>query len=244
MLRILLAAAALLAPLSVAAQTVVTVNGHVFEVPPGTTTTFGMGPDGPYVMKQVAAASTRPAAYAGPRSGDVRYQPAVPYDQYAPSPQAAPREPRMPEPRLDYADLGAFDEAAPGEARVLRVKRDRASGHFLVNVRINGVMIRAIFDTGAAGTILSPEDAAATGVDRDVTHVRPGIGIGGYTTLRSTRVRSLEIGGQRLGSFPADIGQSGLPTLLGQPEIAKLGRIVIEDGVMEIRPRGVQTASR
>ncbi len=225
MLKILLAAAALLAPAAASAQATVTVNGRVFEVPAGTTTTFAMGPDGPYVIHQVAAVSTPT------RLPDMQ-------------PMAVPTQPPAPAPRLDYADFDVPDQTAVGETRVLRIRRDRTSGHFIANVRVNGVMIRAIVDTGASGTILSPEDAAATGVDRDVTHVRPGVGIGGYTTLRSTRVRSLEIGGQRLGGFPADIGQSGLPTLLGQPEIAKLGRIVIEDGVMEIQPRGVQMASR
>ena len=223
MLKILLAAAALFAPCATAAQTVVTVNGRAFEVPAGTTTTFGIGPDGPYVINQVAVAAAPPPAYVAARPAAASYQPA---------------------PRLEYAELDPVEQPAFGEARTMRIKRDRTSGHFIANVRVNGVVIRCIIDTGAGSTILSPEDAAATGVDRDVTHVRPGIGIGGYTTLRSTRVRSLEIGGQRLGSFAADIGQSGLPTLLGQPEIAKLGRIVIEDGVMEIQPRGIQTASR
>lgn len=106
-------------------------------------------------------------------------------------------------------------------------------------------MVRAIIDTGASGTVLSPEDAAATGADRDVTSSHPGMGIGGPTVLYATRVRSLEIGGQRMAAFNADIGQRGIPqTLLGQPEIAKLGRVVIENGVMTICPRSTAVAMR
>jgi hypothetical protein len=63
--------------------------------------------------------------------------------------------------------------------------------------------------------------------------------------LSVTHVRSMEVGGQQLGGFSAAIGQEGIPfTLLGQTEITRLGRIVIEDGVMTITPRNAQMASR
>ena len=48
----------------------------------------------------------------------------------------------------------------------------------------------------------------------------------------------MDVGGQQLGGFNAVIGQAGIPyTLLGQSEISRLGRIVIEDGVMTISAR-------
>lgn len=226
--KTLLALLALTLPAAAFSQaTIVTVNGRTFEVPAGTQATIVADPNGPYLLAttQVAAAivstqrdePVRPVAYA-----------------------------QTTQPRLDYQ---GFEEETTGpvlgSGQVLRIKRDRFTGHFIAPVIMNGVRVKAIIDTGASGTILSPEDAAATGADRDVTHSRPGVGIGGYTTLHVTRVRNLEIGGQRLGAFNADIGQQGIPhTLLGQPEIAKLGRLVIEDGIMTIYPKGVEIAAR
>lgn len=228
-MRFLLGAAlALLSTAASAQTTIVTVNGRAFEMPAGTTATFVTDGQG---TRMVAAVATMPPTAPMP----------IPAEYVGTSHPG-------PAPRLDYADLAPESETIGGEARILRIRRDRESGHFIAPVVINGVRVRAILDTGASSTVLSPEDAVATGADRDVRYTRPGVGIGGYTTLYVTKVRDLEIGGQHLGSFSADIGQQGIPhTLLGQTEIAKLtrrGRIVIQNDVMTIYPGGVEVASR
>lgn len=67
------------------------------------------------------------------------------------------------------------------------------------------------------------------------------VGIGGMTTVAVARLRTMEVAGQQFGSMIARIGQRGIAyTLLGQTEIARLGRVVIEDGVMTIIPQGAQ----
>lgn len=143
------------------------------------------------------------------------------------------------------ADLSEFLPGAPREtiaraerndaAQTLRIPSDPVSGSFLANVVINGVRVTAIIDTGAQATILSARDARETGADRDVMRSETMAGIGGYTRLNVTHIRSMEIGGQELGGFSAIIGQAGIPyTLLGQTELSRLGRIVIEHGVMTI----------
>lgn len=225
MLKSIIACMLALSPVAAFAQaSIVTVNGRTFEVPAGEKATIVIGPEGPYVLAttQVAAAIIR-TQRDEPQQGDRQHE----------------------TPRLDYEGLDQGTPLASSNSKILRIKRDGYTGHFIAPVVMNGVRVKAIIDTGASGTILSPEDAAATGADKEVTHSRPGVGIGGYTTLHVTRVRNLEIGGQRLGSFSADIGQQGIPyTLLGQPEIAKLGRLIIENGVMTIYPRGTELASR
>lgn len=235
-------AAAMLSTTAAAQTTIVTVNGQSFEMGAGTTATFVTDVNGTR-MVTTGAASGSSSIHVDPRDGRTYgTQPA-----YTARPQQAYARPRRSPayaPHLEYAD---FDEpeTPPADSQPLRIRRDRFTGHFIAPVMINGVKVRVIVDTGATSTILSPEDAIATGADRDVTATRPGVGIGGYTTLSMTRVRSMEIGGQRLKAFDADIGQQGIRnTLLGQTEIAKLGRIVIEDNVMTIYPRGVQMASR
>ena len=178
-------------------------------------------------IEPVAASAFQPAAIAFAT-------PAGP----APPPAFAPA------PVLDtvayQAPVGGDD--APHE---VHIRRDPATGHFITAIRVNGVVIHAIVDTGAQSTILSARDAEATGVARDIVSTRPMIGIGGYTMLNVARIRSLEVAGQPLGGFTAAIGQPDLSyTLLGQTEIARLGRIVIEDGVMSISPRAQRLASR
>ncbi len=152
--------------------------------------------------------------------------------------QGTAQRPRLSQPYTDRDEgraQGAQDTA--DTARSLRIPRDPRSGQFVARVRINGVPVLAIIDTGADSTVLSARDARATGAIRDVTHSEPMAGIGGVTMLDVTRVRSLNVGGQELSGFPATIGAEGIPyTLLGQTEIARLGRIVIDHGVMTISP--------
>ncbi len=148
--------------------------------------------------------------------------------------------PPVPRIEIDPADLD--EPVVLGTPRVLRINRDAQDGHFVASMTINGVPIRAIIDTGAAYSILSPEDARETGADRLVEREEVAVGIGGYTRVGVARVASVEIGGQSLGRMAMRIGQPGIPyTLLGQPEIARLGRVTIEDGVMTITPREVAT---
>ncbi|WP_129586152.1 retropepsin-like aspartic protease family protein [Sphingomonas montana] len=147
-----------------------------------------------------------------------------------------------PAPRIEI-DPAYFDEpVALGTPHVMRISRDSWGGHFVASMVVNGVPVRAIIDSGAAYSILSAEDARATGADRAVQREEAAIGIGGYTRVGVARVASVEIGGQSLGRMTMRIGQPGMPyTLLGQSEIARLGRVTIEDGVMTITPRGVVT---
>lgn len=151
--------------------------------------------------------------------------------------------PRLPDPVIANLDDRSVTREASAEA--VRIPRDPSSGHFITQVVMNGIRTRVIIDTGASGTILSPDAARATGALRDVTHSRLAAGIGGVTALNATRVRSLVIGGREIGSFDALIGREGIPyTLLGQTELRRLGRIVIEDDVLTITPRESVVASR
>lgn len=250
------------------AQVRIIVDGQVQELPPGVARTISIGPDGRLVISDQplttqfipgavtvttvetiegdehghsvqTAYETRigPVAAAG---YTLQPQAAVAYaPQLQPAVAFAPAEAAVPAPHLEL-DLAAlaFPEPGASSPQILRIARDRQTGHFIAPIRVNGVAIRAIIDTGAQETILSAQDARATGANRDVVRSEEMAGIGGYTRLDVTRLRSMEVAGQDLGGFTAAIGQQGIPyTLLGQTEIARLGRIEIEDGVMTITPR-------
>ncbi len=160
-----------------------------------------------------------------------------------PEPEPAPFAPAPPRLEIDPASYEATGEAP--RPHTVRIRRDAETGHFIANVRVNGVEIRAIIDTGAASTILSARDAWATGAANAIVSSERMVGIGGYTLLNIAHVRSFEVAGQQYGGMSAAIGQEGLAyTLLGQTEIARLGRIVIEDGTMTITPQAARMASR
>ena len=119
----------------------------------------------------------------------------------------------------------------------IQVRRDPGTGHFIMPVLMNGVSIPVIIDTGASMTFLSPDAARLTGASGRTTHTRPMVGIGGAINLDMTRIDYFSVGGHEMGSFEAAISEKGLSyTLLGQSEIRKLGRIVIEGDVLTISP--------
>lgn len=244
----------MLAATPAAAQVRVFVDGRPVDVPAGvirTITTvdgrrsFRDEPFAAVAAPGAATITTTETTDEDERGRVVRVETVTRIEPVAMAALAMQAPPLPPAPRIE-TDLAALDDGVAGEGRPLRLRRDAMTGHFIAAIRINGVAVRAIVDTGAQKTVLSADDARATGADRDVMRSTPMAGIGGMTLLAVTRVRSLEVAGQQLGGVTACIGQAGIPyTLLGQTEIARLGRIVIEDGVMTITPRGAtQVAMR
>ena len=242
-------------------QVRIVVDGQVQDVPDGIVRTISYTPGGrqivhdePFAGTVAPGAATVTTIETSEEDADgsdvrttvvTRIEPiaAVAYAPRAEPPEAAAVE-APPELAFEPAAL-QLPDALAAPPREVRIRRDTATGHFITVVRINGVDVRAIVDTGAQSTILSARDARATHADRDVVRSRPMAGIGGLTMLNVAHLQSLEVGGQQLGGLDAAIGQEGIPyTLLGQSEIARLGRIVIEAGVMTITPRATQVALR
>ena len=261
--RTALAFAACITGAPAGAQVRIVVDGHIQDVPDGVVRTISYAPGGRQIVRDEpfagvaapggATVTTIETSDEDADGRDVhttvvtRIEPiaAVAYAPPAEMPAAQPVA-ESPPPAL-AVEPDAIDVPEPGSPapRELRIRRDPATGHFITPVRINGIAVRAIVDTGAQGTILSARDARATHADRDIVRSRPMAGIGGLTMLAIAHLRSMEVGGQQLGGIDAAIGQEGIPyTLLGQSEIARLGRIVIEAGVMTISPRGAQVAAR
>jgi len=252
-------------PASAAAQVRVAVDGQLQNVPRGVVRTISYSPGGPQTISDEVrdgAAMPGTAKITTTETTDhdddgnptetilvTRIEP-ISATAYSPATMRAIRTPSLsPLSRRGFApqqerplesELAGQDlPDAAATASPLRILRDPQSGQFVTTIRINGIPVHAIVDTGADSTILSARDARATGAIHDITRSEPMAGIGGMTMLNVTHVRSMNIGGHELSGFSAMIGQEGIPyTLLGQPEIARLGRIVIENGVMTISPRG------
>jgi clan AA aspartic protease (TIGR02281 family) len=265
MLRIFVIAAAAIVTVPAVAQGRVTVNGKAIDVPAGTMRVITYSPGGgQQISDQPWAGQIGVEVASGvvvttetvEEDGHGRVlsrkvvthaePPRVAYTARAPTyQQAIYRQPTYVPPRLKPDPSELSDEQPSSMPKIMRIKRDGWSGHFIANIHINGVAIKAIIDTGATYTLLTPEAAQAVGAYQSIIRNESAIGIGGMTTVAVAKLRTMEVAGQQFGSMIARIGQRGIAyTLLGQTEIARLGRVVIEDGVMTITPRGVQYALR
>jgi len=257
MLRIIAAVAALAAATPVVAQVRVTVNGQSIDVPAGTVRTItyvpGAAPqisEQPWNGQNAVEVGTGGVVTTETVEEDDRGRilsrkvvtrnepPHVVYAQRAPTyQQAIYRQPAYAPPRIEPDMSELSDDQPTSLPQVMRIKRDGWSGHFIADIRINGVAIKAIIDTGATYTLLTPEAAQAVGAYQSIIRNEQAVGIGGATMVAVTKLRSMEVAGQQFGGMIARIGQRGIAyTLLGQTEIARLGRVVIEDGVMTITP--------
>ena len=252
--------AALLTAAPVSAQVRVLIDGKPMDIPAGIMRTVITSPKGTEIVDKPwtkpatpgMATITTTTTYEEDDRGrllsrrvETRIEPQ--YIAYAQSnvEHLAPSVTQTSAPHLD-TDITAIEEEniSPSSPQIMRLKRDGWGGHFVASIKINGVKIKAIIDTGAAYTILTPEAARSAGI-MEAERTEPAYGIGGLTSVGVVRLKSLEVGGQQLGRTTVRIGQPGIPyTLLGQTEIIRLGRVIIEDGVLTIIPRGVQMASR
>jgi clan AA aspartic protease (TIGR02281 family) len=241
-------------------QVRIVVDGQVHQVPLGVVRVISHLPGGrqTFYDRPFAGRELRPDATAGNEAflegntrrtlSSARTAPrrsesyTRPYPQPILYPPASILVPAIDQsPAAARGELPASQDAKPSALRILR---DPATGTFITSIKINGVEVLAIIDTGAANTILSAKDATATGANRQIIDSQAMVGIGGYTRLYIARLQSLEVAGQQLGGISAGVGQQGLGyTLLGQSEITRLGRIEIDGGIMTITPGKARAAS-
>ena len=123
-------------------------------------------------------------------------------------------------------------ERAGGEV-VLRRAND---GHFYADVVVNGAAIRMMVDTGATDIALSPEDAAAAGIDVDersfTSMVSTANGTAAAADVRLTEVRVGSIVRSNVGGSVTR-GLSG--SLLGMSFLNKLTRFSTEADEMVLQ---------
>lgn len=106
----------------------------------------------------------------------------------------------------------AADEALPATPFVLDAGRTPR-----LTVRVNGVEVRAIIDTGAARTIMNWAAAEALGVTRDETLPTGGTagGVGGATALVKRRFDSLAVAGSSRADVELRVGDLPIFSALG-----------------------------
>ena len=210
------------------AQVRIVVDGQVQEIPDGVIRTISYAPGGrqivhdePFASGFAPGCATVTTIETSEENEDgsnvhtsvvTRIEPIAAVAYAPPIEQPEPALVEAPSPELAFEpEALELPEAPSAPPREVRIRRDGATGHFITLVRINGVDVRAIVDTGAQSTILSARDARATHADQDIVRSRPMAGIGGLTLLNVAHLKSMEVGGQQLGGFDAAIGQEGIP---------------------------------
>jgi aspartyl protease family protein len=138
--------------------------------------------------------------------------------------------------KLPPAAEAARGEPAPASdeatANATMLHADR-QGHFRAPVRINGVMIEAMVDTGASMVALSFEDARHIGIDPPATAPqRRANTANGQVTYTMVRLNEITLDGITVRDVEGAVMPKGAlrGTLLGMSFLRKLSRFEIRDG--------------
>jgi aspartyl protease family protein len=133
-------------------------------------------------------------------------------------------------PARDAAATVEPDQPATANATLLHADRQ---GHFRSAVRINGVMVEAMIDTGASMVALSYEDARHIGLDPPASAPKGRANTAnGPVTYTVVRLNEISIDGITVRDVEGAVMPKGSlnGTLLGMSFLRKLSRFEIRDG--------------
>jgi aspartyl protease family protein len=115
--------------------------------------------------------------------------------------------------------------------------RRASDGHFHAEVRVNGVPVRFLVDTGASDLVLSLEDARRVGIDpATLTFLGRARTANGVVATAPVRLGLVEFGGFTDTGVPASVGSGDLGvSLLGMSYLDRFASIGIEGDRMTLR---------
>ncbi len=116
-----------------------------------------------------------------------------------------------------------------------RVRMEKADGVYLVPIKVNGLPLKFIFDTGASSICISSAEAAVMARQGHITQ-DDVVGqqqfkdaTGDISVGTVIRLRTVEIGGIMLHNVEASVVDNiSAPLLLGQTALSKFGKISID----------------
>lgn len=126
-----------------------------------------------------------------------------------------------------------------GEERSIRkgtkVTMEKESGVYLVPIKVNGLDLKFIFDTGASSISLSSAEAAVMYRQGQITdddiigQQQFQDATGGVSVGTIVRLKTVEIGGIVLHNVEASVVDNiQAPLLLGQTALSKFGKVTID----------------
>lgn len=125
--------------------------------------------------------------------------------------------------------------ADSGERRETVIERE-SNGHFYVNAKVNGELVRFVVDTGATGVALTEDDARRAGLQfstRDFEHV----GEGAAGPIRGTLVTidSIDVDGKTVEDVSGAVLEGSQLSLLGQSYLSRMGEVQMRGDYMVLR---------
>jgi aspartyl protease family protein len=123
---------------------------------------------------------------------------------------------------------------APGVAEVAR----RNDGHYILKMKVNGVDLPFLFDTGASVVVLRAEDAQRIGIDTSkLAYTEVVSTANGVTRAAETRLDTLSVGSITQTRVRALVARDGAlrENLLGQSFLNGLGGYGVENGRLVLR---------
>jgi aspartyl protease family protein len=135
---------------------------------------------------------------------------------------------------MDEIVPGRTIQSAPGEAVSVR----RPDGHFGFETRVNGAVVRMMFDTGASSIVLRAEDAAKVGLQADKLEYRvPVSTANGRAMAAPVTLEAVTVGNITLKSVRALVTRPGAlqENLLGQSFLSRLSGYSVERNRLVLR---------
>jgi aspartyl protease family protein len=135
---------------------------------------------------------------------------------------------------MDEIVPGRSVPSGPGEAIAVR----RPDGHFVFDMRANGLTLRFLFDTGASSVVLRAEDAARIGFDPKTLDYRVNVQTAnGRTVAAPVVIDALSVGGITQRRVRALVARPGVlhENLLGQSFLQHLSGYSVERNRLVLR---------
>jgi aspartyl protease family protein len=135
---------------------------------------------------------------------------------------------------MDEIVPGRVVQSPPGEAVAVR----RPDGHYGFDTRVNGAMVRMMFDTGASSIVLRAEDAAKVGLNPDKLEYRvPVSTANGRAMAAPVTLEAVTVGNITLKNVRALVARPGVlqESLLGQSFLSRLSGYSVERNRLVLR---------
>jgi aspartyl protease family protein len=122
-----------------------------------------------------------------------------------------------------------------GEPRETVIERE-SNGHFYVNAKVNGELVRFMVDTGATGVALTIEDARRVGLAFSPSEFEyVGEGAAGPIRGKLVTIDKIEVDGKTVEDVSGAVLQGGDLSLLGQSYLSRMGEVQMRGDYMVLR---------
>lgn len=116
--------------------------------------------------------------------------------------------------------------------------RSGEGGHFFLDAKVNGVVVKFMVDTGATDIVLAPADAERVGyITGDLEYDHHYQTANGIVKGAEVQMESFEVGGLKIQNLPASV--NGAPmgeSLLGMRFLKLFKQYKVEDGRLILVP--------